>query len=202
MRGTESTNKEQAVNQLHETEKRWFAVYTRFRREKLVVRRLEERGIEMYVPLQRLVRRYTRKVKLVELPLISCYVFAHIIRKEYVPVLEDPDVVQFVRFNKNLIAIPESEIDILRRVVGEDLSVEAEPLDNRGEVGDEVELIGGQLTGLRGILVEREGNKRVVIELNNLGYALRMEVPPEMLNVTRKNVRRSGAGQTGRFDKE
>ena len=92
--------KETYENHLHETEPRWFAVYTRYKREKLVAQQLRDKGIEVYLPLQHFTRRYTRKIKKVEMPLISCYVFARITKKEYVPVLETPDVVQFVRFAK------------------------------------------------------------------------------------------------------
>ena len=81
-------------------EKRWFAVYTRYKREKIVVQRLREKRIEAYVPLQELTRYYTRKIKKVQLPLISCYVFVKITKEQYVPVLETQDIVSFIKFNK------------------------------------------------------------------------------------------------------
>lgn len=180
---------------LHPREARWFAVYTRYKREKVVAERLREKGVECYLPLQRLTRRYTRKVKQVELPLISCYTFAKITRKEYVSVLETPDVVQFVRFRRNLIAIPEAEINIMRRVVGEGIELLAEPgLFHRG---DEVEIIAGQLTGLRGMLLEQRSDKNFVIELDNLGYSLHMQVDPALLRRIRPASARQAGGRQG-----
>lgn len=167
------------VNQLDETEPRWFAIYTMAKREKMVARRLAERGIECYLPLQRLTRHYTRKIRHVELPLISGYVFARITKQGYIPVLDTPDVVTFVRFNKNLVAIPDVEIDIIRRVVGDKLEAQVEPLSIN--VGDEVEIIGGQLTGIRGKLVARENKREVLLELHTIGYALRVSVSEEHL---------------------
>ncbi|MCB0571202.1 MAG: UpxY family transcription antiterminator [Phaeodactylibacter sp.] len=184
---------------LHPQEARWFAVYTRYKREKMVAARLREKGIECYLPLQQLTRRYTRKVKVVELPLISCYIFARINRQEYVPVLETPDVVQFVRFRRNLIAIPEAEIDILRRVVGEGMEVQAEPRQFRP--GDEVEIIGGQLTGLKGVLLEQRSDKNFLIELENLGYSLLMQIDPALLHRIAPSPGRSGAQHVGEFRK-
>lgn len=172
-------------NHLHPEESRWFAVYTRFKREKQVLARLEEQGIEVYLPLQEFTRRYTRKVRKVQIPLINCYLFVRITKKEYVPVLEDPDVVHFVRFSKNLIAIPEEEINILRRVVGEGIELESEPL--RLVEGDAVEIVGGQLTGLRGVLVGKQNEKNLLIELNHIGYALRLHVASEYLRRVRQN---------------
>ena len=104
------------INHLHETEPKWFAVHTRSKSEKFVQRQLTKKGIHAYVPLQRLMRRYTRSTRIVEKPLINCYVFVQIVKREYVPVLETENVSGFIRFNKELIAIPEAEINVLRRI--------------------------------------------------------------------------------------
>lgn len=167
------------LNQLDEREPRWFAVYTMAKREKMVTRHLRQKGIECYLPLQQLTRYYTRKVKHVELPLIRGYVFVHITKDEYVPVLETPDVVNFVKFNKNLIAIPEREIDIIRRVVGDKMEAFAEPLSL--SAGDVVEIIGGQLTGIQGRMVQRENKNEILLELTTIGLALRVTVKEEYL---------------------
>jgi transcription antitermination factor NusG len=167
-------------NHLHEVEPRWFAIYTKYKREKLVQKRLHEQGIQTYLPLQHLTRRYERKVRVVELPLISCYVFTRITKKSYAPVLNTADVLRFVKFSQNLIAIPEREIQLLQRVVGGGVEVEIEP-KSHCQVGDEVEIIGGGLAGVRGILVEKGKKKNVLLELKNIGCSLRMEVDPAML---------------------
>lgn len=179
-----SANPQLYENHLDEQEARWFAVYTRYKREKQVLKRLQEKGIETYLPLQRVKRYYTRKVKQVELPLISCYLFTKITKPEYIPVLDTPDVVKFVRFSKNLISIPEREIKLIQRVVGEDIELEIEPTRQMRK-GDEVEIIGGRLTGLKGTLVSLEGKKHFVIELENLGYAMRMQVDPQYIRKIR-----------------
>jgi transcription antitermination factor NusG len=177
-----------AENHLHDQEARWFAVYTRYKREKTVASSLRRKGVECYLPLQKLTRHYVRKIKHVELPLINCYIFVKITKASYVKVLETQDVVRFVHFSRNLLAIPEDEINILKRIVGEITNISAEP--SRFVPGAEVEIIGGQLTGLRGTLVEQQNDKNFVIELNNLGYALHMQVDPSMLELVR---RRKGA---------
>ena len=195
-----NTNAPQYEDHLDANEPRWFAVYARYKREKVVARRLKEKGIECYLPLQRLTRYYTRKVKKVELPLISGYLFTRITRKEYVSVLETQDVVKFVRFSRNLISIPEREIDIIRRVVGEAVEVEVEPSSFRP--GDAVEIIGGQLTGLKGTLLERRSDKNFVIELEKLGYSLLMQVDPALLRRIRPGASPSAAGlQKGGFER-
>jgi transcriptional antiterminator RfaH len=168
-------------NHLHPTEARWFAVYTRYKREKMVIKHLENKGIHCYLPLQKLTRYYTRKIKKVELPLINCYIFVKITKQEYLTVLETQDVVKFVQFSRNLLSIPEREMNILQRVVGEITAIDVEP--SRFYPGAEVEIIGGQLTGLQGILIEQKNDKNFVVELNNMGYSLLMQIEPEMLEL-------------------
>lgn len=168
----------QYENHLDEQEPRWFAVYTRYKREKLVARTLREKGVEVYLPLLHYTRRYTRKVKHVEIPLISCYIFVRITKPQYIPVLDTPDVVQFVRFSKNLISIPEREIQIMQRVVGERMEVEAEP--SQFVEGQDVEIIAGNLTGLKGKLINK-GNKNFLVELESLSYNMLMQVDPALL---------------------
>ncbi len=165
--------------QLHDTEARWFAVYTMAKHEKTVARRLQQKHITCYLPLQQVTRFYTRKIKHLELPLIKGYVFVHITAKEYISVLETPDVVNFVKFNKNLIAIPQAEIDLIKRVAGDKLEASIEPLSFFE--GDEVEIIGGQLTGVRGKLVSHANKHEVLLELTSIGLALRVQVKTQLL---------------------
>ncbi len=158
---------------------RWFAVYTRSKSEKVVKQLLDAKGIENYLPLLNVTRRYTRKIKQLQLPLISCYIFVRIVKDQYVPVLETENVVKFIRFSKNLIAIPEAEIDIMRRVVGEVKDLEAEM--GVMKEGDLVEIIGGRLTGIKGRLVEKQGKKKMVVALENIGYSLSMTIDASLL---------------------
>jgi transcription antitermination factor NusG len=179
---TQKTQKEEVKeyeNHLDDVEPRWFAVYTRYKSEKVVHNLLGKKSIQCYLPLQKVTRRYTRKIKTHDIPLISCYIFVKITKNEYVPVLETENVVKFIRFAKNLLAIPEEEMEILKRVVGEGEGVEAEP--GKFKEGDEVEVMGGRLTGLKGRLVERQGKKQMVVELENVGYSLRMNIDVSLL---------------------
>jgi len=166
-------------NHLNLNEPKWFAIYTKYKREKTVQRDLNLKGIETFLPIQKVVRVYTRKRKVVELPLISCYIFVKITKPEYVPVLETDDVVKFVRFSKNLISIPEEEIKLLRQIIGEGIPVTAEKIGF--QKGDAVEIIGGTLLGLKGTLVEEHGEKEMVIDLETMGYSLRMQVDAKLL---------------------
>ena len=153
----------------------WFAIRTRYKREKYVQKLLTIKDVHAYLPLQKHYRFWGGRRRIVQLPLISCYVFVKIRQKEYVTVLETENVLAFVKIANEAAIISEEEIDLLRRVVGDmDLEVAVEPI--RFEIGDKVEIIYGSLTGVKGKLVETKMNKFVVIELQNIGYELRIKV--------------------------
>jgi len=177
-----------------EDQSRWFAIRVKFRREKVVVKRLEDQGIQAYLPLQTVVRVYASKTKRLRLPLINGYAFVCITRKEYVPVLETHDVVDFVRTGGILSIIPEGEIELLRRVVGESMPMTAEPLSFAE--GDEVEIISGRLTGVRGTLVKKQNRHTFVIALANLQHELHIQIDLALLSKVPKRAKSQPSSST------
>lgn len=175
---SKGTNLAIPENHLSDTESRWFAVYTKFRSEKEVARRLSKKGIECYVPINRVVRQYKRKRKIVDLPLINCYAFVHIRKSQYIPVLETEFVSRFINFSKNLISIPASEIDLLKRICQEATDIQTDGI--KFEKGKSVEIISGNLTGIQGKLLNDLG-RNFLVELQYIGIGLRIEIDPKLL---------------------
>lgn len=156
------------------TTKKWYAIYTYFRSEKKVVEYLNRKGIYAYVPLLTKVKKYQRKVKKYEIPIINNYVFVYIDKNEYNKVLETEQVIKFIKIGKELVSIPQYEIDILRKIEGKDLDIEIENISY--EIGDEVEISHGSLVGLKGKLISKAGKKKFTLELDHLGLSLRLDV--------------------------
>lgn len=173
-------NTQTLINQLHEEIPRWFAVYSAFKKEKYAKKLLEKKGIETYLPLQRIIRRYDRKIKKVEMPLINCYLFVRVTKKEYVTVLETDYISRFVKIGKDLIAIPDVEIELMQRILGENIQVE---IDNKIGFyqGDKVVISHGNLEGLTGKLIAFQGKEKVVVELETIGYSMHIEMDKKLL---------------------
>jgi transcription antitermination factor NusG len=173
-------HKDEEINHLDSQHKKWFAIYTKYKCEKFVSDLLGKKQIDAYVPLQTVVKRYNRKVKKYETPLINNYVFVNITTKDYIRTIETEYVFKFIRQGKNLISIPEDEITILKKIVGdvEDTRfVDSEILS----VGEEVEVIAGRLVGLTGKIVTKLGKKSFVIELKNIGYQFQVQIDLTLL---------------------
>ena len=174
-----ATNKDIIVNQLDEKVHRWFAVYTKYKAEKYVAENLGKKGIQAYVPLMKKTKVYKSKVKHTNLPLINCYVFVRIIKSEYVKVLESEFVMKFLKQRKELIAIPEEEIVMLQRVVGE--VVDMLPNTEVFDIGTPVEVVRGNLTGLKGKVIELKGKKEFLVSIDSIGYQMVLGINPDFL---------------------
>jgi len=152
----------------------WYAIYTKYKCEKQVSRDLNAKSVHNFLPLTERIKKYTRKIKKYQIPLINCYVFVKIDKTEKAKVLQTENVIKFIQPGKQLVHIPEEEINILKRITGEE--VEIAPRTISLEIGEVVEIIKGSLAGMRGNLIKRENKNMVVIDLSNIGYQLNITV--------------------------
>jgi len=162
------------LKELKKPQKAWYAVYTNSRAEKRVSDRLAEMGIETFLPLQKTLRQWSDRKKLVEKPLISSYVFVNIIPRDYFTVRKIDGVVKFIMIERKPVPIPEAQITNLRILCGSDAEVEMS--NNVYAQGDQVEVIIGSLTGLRGELIRVGRKHKVVIRIVQPGMNLTVDI--------------------------
>ncbi len=168
-------NPKDFINHLSDTEKKWFAINTKFKCEKFVAQQLQKKNIDAYLPVIKKTKRYKRKIKNYEIPLINSFIFVNINKNQYVPTLETEYVFKFLKQGKDLISIPEEEIQILKRVAGDCVLAEiSDP--NKLSKGDSVEVVLGPLTGMKGIVLDKAGKKSFYVELKTIGYVLKIKV--------------------------
>jgi transcription antitermination factor NusG len=169
-------------NQLHASMPRWFAVRLKFKSEKMVLKMLENKQIHAYLPLKPVVRVWSKKRRETEMPLIPSFIFVKIVASDYVKVLETEYVSTFLKFGQNLLSIPEQQIEWIRRLLLEDdIELVAHEKAAAYLAGDEVEVVAGGLMGLRGRLVKVQGKERVLVEIDNSGYVLQMNIDIQFL---------------------
>lgn len=175
------------LNYTHSDEKQvlqWYAVHTKYKCEKYVVESLVKKNITAYTPLLTTTKQYTRKIVKREIPLINCYVFVHIDLADMVKVLQTEYVYSFLRIGKEISPVQQDEINILKRITGDYQDIVLE--DFSYVEGMPVEIISGNMTGVKGILLEKKGNHNFVVELQSLSYQLKINVDPSILKPLRK----------------
>ena len=158
----------------------WYAIRVKSRTEKKVNADLIEQGIDSFLPLHKKLRIWSDRKKLVEMPLITGYVFVHISRKEYELVLRTYNVVSYIFFNGKAAIIREKDIITLKRMLGQN-EMELEVTLESFKPGQMVEIISGPLCGVIGELIEFKGKNKVALRIPPLGYTVMVEAPEKML---------------------
>lgn len=162
-----------------QTEPKWYAIYTNPRAEKQVRDRLLEAGVEVFLPLQKTYRIWSDRKKLVEVPLLSSYVFVKVTPVNFPKVYQTAGVVRFVTFEGQPASIPQNQIDNLRLLINSDTEIEIS--SEKFERGDNVEVIRGSLVGLTGELVNVGSHSRVVVRIDRLDQNLLVNIPMTFL---------------------
>jgi transcription termination/antitermination protein NusG len=153
----------------------WYGLQTRPRHEKIVVQRLEERGVITLLPLVTEIHRWSDRKKSVEVPLFSCYVFAKFMpsREERLRVLRVEGVFGLVGARGEGTPIPDEQIDAVRSVVSGQLPWSSHPFL---KIGQRVRIRSGALNGVEGILVSRNGDRTLVISVDAIQRSLAVRV--------------------------
>lgn len=151
----------------------WFAIRTKSRCEKMVSEQLRNKGYEEFVPLYWSRRKWSDRIKLVELPLFSGYLFCRFDPAYCGPILKTPGVFLIVGQGRRPIAIDSREIENIRLAIGSGQSVNPWPCL---EVGQMVSILVGPLRGLEGRLLRIKGSHHVILGIQLLQRAVAVEV--------------------------
>ncbi|MGJ5813094.1 UpxY family transcription antiterminator [Paludibaculum fermentans] len=154
----------------------WFAIRTRSRQEQVVSRYLNATGLEEFLPLYQVRRRWSDRVKVVDVPLFEGYVFCRFDDTQLVPVLSAPGVVHVVTFDGSPARIPEAEIEAVRQLVRSKLPASPCPYLKEGAP---VRIRSGPMKGVEGRLVEIRNQYRLRVSVHMLQRSVEVEIDPE-----------------------
>lgn len=169
MRNSCVTEMAKLSNKSSVSNRKWLAVYTRPRWEKKVNQLLAEKGIERYCPLNKVRRKWSDRVKLVQEPLFKSYVFVKVNDDDRSIVRMTPGVINFVYWEGKPAVIKEKEINAIKRFLDEYGNVEVRPLEIK--VDQRVKVTTGLLMDQEGKVLEVK-NKSVKVAIDSLGYML------------------------------
>ena len=149
--------------------RKWLAVYTRPRWEKKVNRLLTEKGLESYCPLNKVRRKWSDRMKVVEEPLFKSYVFVKVDNNDRIAVRMTNGAINFVYWDGKPAVIKEKEINAIKRFLNEYENVEANPVDLK--VNQRVRITNGTLMDKEGKVLDVR-HKTVKVAIESLGYIL------------------------------
>jgi len=151
----------------------WFALMVRTGREKTATLLLENAGYECFLPVSKYTRRWSDRMKEIEVPLFPGYLFCRMDSHNRLPVLMTPGVIQIVGAGKTLIPVGEGEIAAIQRVVKNGLSTMPWPYL---QVGDVARIEEGPLRGMTGIIVRIKSGMKLVLSVSLLQRSVAVEV--------------------------
>jgi len=157
----------------------WYAIYTKPRWEKKVHALLTEKKIQSYCPLNKVRKKWSDRMKIVEEPLFKSYVFARVTGDEQTKVRMTAGVVNFVYWQKKPAVIPAREIETIKKFLNEYEHVLAEPMQLKEDA--RVTIRQGLFMDKEAKVLKIEGNK-VKVEIESIGYTLIASVDKKNLS--------------------
>jgi transcription antitermination factor NusG len=185
--GAMTTNGSRLVAEYREPH--WYAVHTCANHEKRVRQQLDLRAVETYLPVYESVRQWKDRRVRRELPLFPGYLFVRLALSDRLRVLRTPSVVRIVEFGGQAAALPDQEIETLRRGLTRELGIEPYPYL---KVGRRVRVRTGPLQGLEGILVRKKNRSRFVISVDLIMRSVAVEIDVAELEPIHERIRSAG----------
>lgn len=147
----------------------WYVLYTAARAEKQVAARLESEGVEVFLPLHKTKRRWSDRMKVVEMPLFKSYVFVQCPEHRLYNLNTIYGVSRTVFYLGKPAKVRQVEIDAIREFLK--LAENHDILTS----GDKVEIIAGLFEKQKGKVL-RVDEKGVALFLEELGAKIYVDL--------------------------
>lgn len=152
-----------------ETTLNWYAVNTKPRWEKKVAQILEKKGIENYCPLNKIVKQWSDRKKVILEPIFKSYVFVKIEEQKKWDLKRIDGILNYVYWLGRPAKIKEEEIITIKKFLNEFSNINVEDLSL--QVNQKVRIRQGILMNYEGILLEISGN-RAFVKIESMGIQL------------------------------
>jgi transcription antitermination factor NusG len=147
----------------------WYAVNTKPRWEKKISQTLDSKGIENYCPLNKVIRQWSDRKKIILEPVFKCYVFVKVAEEKKWDIRNFDGIINYVYWLGKPAKIKEQEINTIKKFLHEFSEVQVDQLGF--EVNQKVRIRQGVLMNYEGILLEVSGN-RAFVKIESMGLQL------------------------------
>jgi transcription antitermination factor NusG len=152
----------------------WYVVYTKPRWEKKVALLLSKKGIQNYCPLNKVIRQWSDRKKVVEEPLFSGYVFLKTTDADKWRIKEIDGILNYVHWLGKPAIVPEHEIETIKRFLNEHQTVHVS--NTQFKTNDRVKIVSGAFIDRQAKVIAQKG-KNVILEIPSLQLVLTAQVP-------------------------
>jgi transcription antitermination factor NusG len=154
------------MNERQSVGEKWYVLYTAPRAEKQVAQRLSKEGITTFLPLHLSPRRWSDRIKLVEIPLFSSYIFIHAVESLLRRAVTLQGVSHVVYYDGKPAVVRESEVTAIRQFLEQARAKELSYQPN-----EEVLIACGPLKDISG-KIKKVGKTHIVLHLEQIGLTV------------------------------
>jgi transcription antitermination factor NusG len=158
--------------------RRWYAVYTYPRHEKVVTEKLESQSVEAFLPMFVIESRWKDRRVRIQTPVFPGYVFTRIKLAERNKVFNIPGVLRILSFNGVPAPIDDSEIDAVKLCLERGCTLKPHPFI---EVGERVRVRSGMLEGLEGLVTRCKNDRILILPIALINQSVAVEVDADLL---------------------
>jgi transcription antitermination factor NusG len=156
----------------------WFALTVGPSHERRAERSLLHQGFEAYLPVYRVHRRWSDRVKKLDAVLFPGYVFCRFSYPDRLRVLNSPGVRSIVTTGRDPAPVNEDEISAVRCLLASGRPPLPWPYLR---IGQKVVIRDGQFASLRGVIVRAKDSWRVVVSVEALSCSVAIEVDADLV---------------------
>jgi transcription antitermination factor NusG len=150
------------------------------RHEKRVAEHCERIAIEPFLPLYTSRRSWKNRTTIdLQMPLFPNYIFVRLLPDDHGPLLRLPGVLSTVGNAAGPVAIQDSEMELLRRII-DCKAIEPHPYMT---AGDKVRVKTGPLEGIVGVVLRKANGLRFIVTLDLIGKSVALDIEGSALEL-------------------
>jgi transcription antitermination factor NusG len=151
----------------------WYVLYTRHNYTRKIAEAIRSVNGECFMPMRRVLRKWSDRVKKTEEPLFLNYLFVKTLLSQKTSLLEIDGVQKFVSLEGKPVPVSETTIAQLKLMVGESDQVNSE---HYLQPGDKIKIVSGVFSGIEGVLLRKKNEIRLMVRLPLLKQAISVEL--------------------------
>lgn len=170
---------------------KWYQIYTKSNSEKKLYEKIRSLEFIVFLPVRKLSKKWSDRVKIIEEPAFRSYIFAKLDYDQMRCVEKLTEFCFFISYgastkstgqksNKIFPEITDKTIEQITTILKE--YPEATLVDKILTKGDKIEITQGSLKNYQGIIMQQPSGHKVAVKLHGLKQSLLITVPALLLS--------------------
>lgn len=161
----------------------WHVLYVKYRHESKVYKELVEKNIEAFLPMVTSTRKWSDRIKKIQVPIFPSYVFVNIkSNKDFHDVLSVESGCSFLSFGGEYGSVADNEISQIKLFVEAREMSDVQIMTSLPKIGERVKIEHGELSGLECEVFRIDNQNRISVRLSSLRQNISAIVPLSYLS--------------------